>query len=724
MDAGIRTSETSSDTTVCLRWLAVALVVLWTVVFTACSSDSADADSDAAPDSGQHFGGRDLGSGADARGPSDVGPAGNDACSDSGCADAASEECGAEDADECLDEHSVRSCVDGSWTAAPCGPDERCDEGRCGPDSCEPGERRCADETTIGVCDDAGNRWNLAECGGSLSCDPETVTCFCDEPVQILFLLDASGSMALNTVDGVTRWLHARNAITSVMEAFPDMRYGLKTFPDEPVDCTEPECEQAGGCLERFTDELAVVPGSMPEAVTDALRDRDLSAGDGLLRFVLTPLVNAFRDLETADLGEFRAGSDSPRVVVLISDGEDTCHAPHAPEIVPGELARSVAAIRDEWGIQTHVVGFGYEEGSRQLSAIAQAGGTGQAVPTMVTNGDELAESIAALAAALDQKRCETEDDAALPPDCERAGLADRDGDGWCDDLDCDDGHPDVWPGAVETLSDIDDDCDGEADEAEGHIPPIPEADGCGGIDFLFVIDNSESMSDEQDELAASVPGFLEAIRAAAPTGDYHIMVIDSDGSRPVLSDGPECDDMLGAGRTRSAFRASCFPGPLRWVSGWVDDIDATFACMAHVGTGGSGAERAMEAMGLAVNRPLVSPGGCNEGFLREDAILVVTFITDEPAQLDAGVPESWRSTLVGAKGGRDDGIYVVGVFAGGGDAPGSCTAFPGSPRLAHFVDLWGDHGHCCPVSAESYSGCLTAAVEGIATTCVEYSTE
>src|SRR5688572_13939494 len=45
-------------------------------------------------------------------------------------------------------------------------------------------------------------------------------------------------------------------------------------------------------------------------------------------------------------------------------------------------------------------------------------------------------------------------------------------------------------------------------------IPDAPGSDieGCKAVDFLFVIDNSGSMSDEQDNLTASFPGFFAAI--------------------------------------------------------------------------------------------------------------------------------------------------------------------------------------------------------------------
>ena len=52
---------------------------------------------------------------------------------------------------------------------------------------------------------------------------------------------------------------------------------------------------------------------------------------------------------------------------------------------------------------------------------------------------------------------------------------------------------------------------------------------GCAKVDFLFVVDNSGSMSEEQANLATSFPGFIDAIQGTLMAQDYHIMVTDTD---------------------------------------------------------------------------------------------------------------------------------------------------------------------------------------------------
>jgi hypothetical protein len=69
-------------------------------------------------------------------------------------------------------------------------------------------------------------------------------------------------------------------------------------------------------------------------------------------------------------------------------------------------------------------------------------------------------------------------------------------------------------------------------DVAEGTgtgIDPSAGDQGCEKVDFLFVIDNSGSMLDEQQSLIASFDGFIEAIQGTLMAQDYHIMVVDTD---------------------------------------------------------------------------------------------------------------------------------------------------------------------------------------------------
>ena len=69
---------------------------------------------------------------------------------------------------------------------------------------------------------------------------------------------------------------------------------------------------------------------------------------------------------------------------------------------------------------------------------------------------------------------------------------------------------------------------------------------------------------------------------------------------------------------------------------------------------GTSGGHYMGEALTAAVNHNLNGPGGCNGGFLRKDALLMVTLlssnydVSEEPFA-SAGTPESWHAAILAA---------------------------------------------------------------------------
>lgn len=291
-----------------------------------------------------------------------------------------------------------------------------------------------------------------------------------------------------------------------------------------------------------------------------------------------------------------------------------------------------------------------------------------------------------------------------------------------------------------------DGDGDGDGDE------------GCRAVDFLFVIDNSGSMADEQSALISSFPKFIDAINENLDVQqDYHIMVTDVDAWQyaqclgfcgttfeilcsPLITGGEftcddpntpeidptvpeECEDVLGAGiidpKGADASDAPCnFASGARYIDKTEPDVKSAFQCAARVGTSSMDEpERPMEAMVAAVGA-----GGevatCNSGFLRDDAILVVTFITDEDdsSSKSAGTPDGWKTALMSAKNLDETAIVVLGVFGG----LGSCEAEP-STRLEEFVSLFGERGFHGDICASDYESFFLDAVNTIQTTCDDF---
>ena len=321
---------------------------------------------------------------------------------------------------------------------------------------------------------------------------------------------------------------------------------------------------------------------------------------------------------------------------------------------------------------------------------------------------------------------------------------------------------PTVDPETSDSNGDGDgDEGDGDGDPGDGDPGPkldvvgdeegmmtagdVGDGDGSQKVDFLFVIDNSGSMLEEQTALSNSFPAFINSIQSTLDQAqEYHIMVIDTDhwvhagcallcGFPPLpglcvgyecgVTVPEQCEDILGAGVTHpkgaDASNMDCnFQNGLRFMTDQEPNLVGAFQCAARVGTGSTDdPERPMEAMVQAVgNSPQIQT--CNNGFLRDDAILVVTFITDEDDNAgdgSSGDVNTWRQALIDAKNGDDTSIVALGLFGGNGCAEDS-------PRLTSFVDSWGDKGFYGSICSNDYDAFFQEAVDIIDTTCDEFT--
>ncbi|MEO8185405.1 MAG: hypothetical protein ABI895_41890 [Deltaproteobacteria bacterium] len=264
----------------------------------------------------------------------------------------------------------------------------------------------------------------------------------------------------------------------------------------------------------------------------------------------------------------------------------------------------------------------------------------------------------------------------------------------------------------------------------DGEVTPGPAGgvgtEGCGKADLLFVVDNSLSMRDRQAALAASFPGFIQVVEKTLGFSDFHIMVVDTDGrsSSELLRDSPVvdsalCEEMRGAGRRLSETGASCnLATEQRFMVQEQPELEQTFACIAQVGTDGSAVEHSVDAMLDALSPALNEPGGCNAGFLRDDAILFITLITDEDDRHSEGEPADWRDQVLARKGGNSDAIVALGIVPDGNLSDGVCRAAQDAPRLQSFASSLGLIGSAC---ADDYSALFQQAVGWLAGRCAAF---
>jgi len=291
---------------------------------------------------------------------------------------------------------------------------------------------------------------------------------------------------------------------------------------------------------------------------------------------------------------------------------------------------------------------------------------------------------------------------------------------------------------------------------------------GCEKVDFLFIVDNSGSMSDEQMNLVNSFPGFISTIEQTLMAQDYHLMVLDTDAeslsfssiscsnnvctcmptpqccfalcnglggvviSPPPTSCGGQdcsnfttlptgCDVELGAGKVKDPLDNDCnFSSGNRWMTDQEPNLQSAFECAALVGAGGDGNERPMEALTEAIG-PQQGMGACNEGFLRDDAILVVTFITDEEDGGSMGDPNTWKQAVIDAKNGDETAVVVLGLVGDSDVAGGTCTSGQPAPKLRQFADSF-TQGQWGSVCAPDYTPFFQQAVSVIDAACDNFT--
>jgi hypothetical protein len=170
------------------------------------------------------------------------------------------------------------------------------------------------------------------------------------------------------------------------------------------------------------------------------------------------------------------------------------------------------------------------------------------------------------------------------------------------------------------------------------------------GVDILVVVDNSMSMAEEQANLAANFPILVsslldppdsdgDTVPDHVPVRDLHIGVVSTDMGTGGYS-VETCPDPIDGDNGELQHHPNpsvggcdaTYPTYLSYESEepdatQIDWISRGFGCIAVLGINGCGFEQQLKAAAKAL---IDHRDGVNAGFLRNDSILTILFVTDE----------------------------------------------------------------------------------------------
>jgi hypothetical protein len=271
-------------------------------------------------------------------------------------------------------------------------------------------------------------------------------------------------------------------------------------------------------------------------------------------------------------------------------------------------------------------------------------------------------------------------------------------------------------------------------------LPPVGPPGCQGKIDFLFVISQDAWMYLIQKQLIEAFPQFLATIQEKFADFDYHIMIVDGDyGWGRTSCNGPpcpspdcevpdyptceeiaartECDGLIGSGvvfpaGVAASNRLCPVASGNRYLTRSDPDPAETFACMAQVGT--HSFDWLGESMVQAISPEMNDPGGCNEGFLRSDALLFVTFVTNTGDFDSEGTPETWMEAVLTAKG----NLESVVMFAV--DLPKPLCQMAKNDRICRFIRKF-PYWHTVSWDEPDYGPDFAIATALVASACSEF---
>ena len=255
----------------------------------------------------------------------------------------------------------------------------------------------------------------------------------------------------------------------------------------------------------------------------------------------------------------------------------------------------------------------------------------------------------------------------------------------------------------------------------------------CAKMDIVFVVDDSGSMQEEQQNLAANFPMFATLLQNYVNADGDHIdfrVALTTTGKNVTYTVQlpPFPDIMMTEMGPDGAFQNNCGPTK-RWLDTTDADLGTKLACRADVGTMGSGLEMPLLMVKHALTDRVTD--GTNAGFLRDDALLAVMMVTDEddgssthgasaadPIVMSGSVgsydkdfnPADEVAYLDTLKGHRSR--WAAGVIAGDGACSSAFGEAANGARLKEFVQMANGSGTTQAVFSSICDGDLTIGLK------------
>lgn len=285
-------------------------------------------------------------------------------------------------------------------------------------------------------------------------------------------------------------------------------------------------------------------------------------------------------------------------------------------------------------------------------------------------------------------------------------------------------------------------------------LEPVPE--GCEKIDVLFALNHVgggvQSTLDDSRELAESeaerLLGLVGALTAEAQNYDLQVMVTSSTDQFYNTADDwcysecmgvsgvpdpacelipelacavsdDECDNAHGAGsiypRGLGASNKLCpTTEGRRYARSQDPQFSEALDCLLRAGRSDTGNFNYPAITPMVALKPeMVAEGGCNAGFLRDDAMLVVVLVSSKDESTSPGTPAKWVEDLLALKNNYADSVVFVALTEGVGGDP--CGDYP--TRIRAFAEMMPNSVLGCR-STGDFTPLVTAAITKIDEVC------